>query len=98
MEVKMKRNETELTVAVSGRLDTTTAPALTKELDGALDGVERLVFNFKKLAYISSAGLRAMLTAMQALSGEGETVVRDAPRNVLEVFEITGLIDDLIIE
>ena len=98
MEAKLKKNGTELTVSVSGKLDTTTAPALSKALDGALDGVERLVFNFKNLAYISSAGLSTMLAAMQNLPEQGETVVKDAPKNVLEVFEITGLINDLKIE
>ena len=98
MEIKITRNGTELTAAVDGRLDTTTSPELGRRLDGALDGVERLVFDFKNLKYISSAGLRVMLTAMQAMGKEGETVVRGASDNVLEVFEITGLTDDLIIE
>ena len=98
MEVNMTKKGTELTVAVTERLDTTTAPALGEKLDGALDGVKRLVFDFKKLDYISSAGLRVMLTAMQAIGKQGETVVKGANSGVLEVFDITGLIDDLTIE
>ena len=97
MEINMTTKGTELTVTVAGRLDTKTAPELTEKLNGALDGVEKLIFDYKKLDYISSAGLRVMLTAMQAVGKQGEVIVRGANSNVLEVFDITGLIDDLTI-
>ena len=99
MEIKMKKDGTEMTVTVTGKLDTSTSPELNKALDGKLTGLKRLVFDFKELKYISSAGLRVVLTAMQTLSNQGgETVVKDATSGVLEVFEMTGLIDDLLIE
>ena len=98
MEINLAKNGTELTVALAGRLDTTTSPELQKRLEGVLDGVEKLIFDYKNLEYISSAGLRVMLTAMQAIGNGGETVVRGANDNVLEVFDITGLVDDLTIE
>ena len=98
MEINVTRNDAELTVALAGRFDTTTAPQVAKELDGVLDGVERLVFDYKQLDYISSAGLRVMLTAMQVMEKQGETVVKNASPSIVEIFDITGLIDDLKIE
>ena len=73
-------------------------PELSEKLNGALEDVTRLVFNFKKLDYISSAGLRVILLAMQGMAKKGETVLKGAKPEVLEVFEMTGLIDDLKVE
>lgn len=98
MEINMTKNGTELTVALDGRLDSTTSPAFDKALEGALDDVERLVFDFSNLDYISSAGLRVMLNAMLTVAKQGETVVKGASKTVLELFDIAGLTEELKIE
>ncbi len=98
MEIKMDRVGDELTVAVVGRLDTLTAPELEQKLRASLDGVKSLVFDFKELEYISSAGLRVLLTAMQAMDGKGTMKVTNVSDVVMSVFEITGFADDLNIE
>ncbi len=98
MTTTMTRNGNELTVALDGRLDTLTAPDLEEQLEPALEGVEKLVFDFEKLAYISSAGLRVLLDAMQAMEEQGEMVVRNVGPEVMDVFQVTGFLDDLVIE
>ncbi|HBI51697.1 MAG TPA: anti-sigma factor antagonist [Ruminococcaceae bacterium] len=98
MNVTMNRDGNHLTVALEGRLDTLTAPGLEKKLEPALDGVEKLVMDFEKLEYISSAGLRVLLTAMQIMEDQGEMTVKNVCPEVMDVFEVTGFIDDLTIE
>ena len=98
MTITMKRDGAELVIALEGRLDTLTAPELEKELEPALEGVEKLVFDFEKLEYISSAGLRVMLAAMQVMEEQGELTVKNVCPEVMDVFEVTGFIDDLTIE
>lgn len=98
MNISKIPNGTELTVALEGRLDTTTAPELEAELKGCLDGVEALVIDLRELAYISSAGLRVILSAQKRMNKQGEMVVRHANDTVMEVFEVTGFIDILTIE
>ena len=98
MNVTMSRDGNHLTVALEGRLDTLTAPGLEKKLEPALDGVEKLVMDFEKLEYISSAGLRVLLTAMQIMEDQGEMTVKNVCPEVMDVFEVTGFIDDLTIE
>lgn len=83
---------------MEGRLDTTTAPELEAELKGCLDGVEALVIDLRELAYISSAGLRVILSVQKRMNKQGEMVVRHANDTVMEVFEVTGFIDILTIE
>ena len=98
MKITMDRKDKELTVAIEGRLDTLTSPELEEQLDPALNGVEKLIFDFEGLRYISSAGLRVLLTAMQVMEDQGEMVIRNVCEEVREVFEVTGFIDDLTIE
>ncbi|MBR1562353.1 MAG: STAS domain-containing protein [Ruminococcus sp.] len=98
MTINMTRNQTELTIAVEGRLDTLTAPELESKLETGLEGVTKLVFDFEKLAYISSAGLRVLLTAMQIMEDQGEMIVKNVSSEVRDVFELTGFIEDLTIE
>lgn len=98
MTVNMNRIENELTVSVEGRLDTLTTPELESKLEPALDGVTKLIFDFEKLDYISSAGLRVLLTAMQIMEEQGDMVVRNVKPEVRDVFEITGFTEDLTIE
>lgn len=87
-----------LTVSLEGRLDTTTSPDFENELKESLEGVKTLVFDFEKLEYISSAGLRVMLSAQKIMNKQGEMTIKNASDDVLEVFEITGFIDVLNIE
>lgn len=87
-----------LTIALEGRLDTTTAPQLEGELKTSLDGVKKLVFDFEKLDYISSAGLRVMLATQKIMNKQGEMVIRNVCADIQEVFEITGFTDILTIE
>ena len=98
MKITMNRNGNELIVSLEGRLDTLTAPELEEQLEPALDGVEKLVFDLAELKYISSAGLRVLLTAMQVMEEQGEMIVKNVTSEVMEIFEVTGFIDDLNIE
>ena len=94
---KTQENE-KLTVAIEGRLDTTTAPQLEAELKSSLDGVKELVFDIKELEYISSAGLRVLLTAQKVMNKQGKMIVKGASEAVMEIFEVTGFVDILDIE
>lgn len=98
MTVKMERNDTELTIYLDGRLDTITAPGFEEQLEPALDGVTKLILDFEKLEYISSAGLRVLVTAMQIMEEQGEMILRNVCTDVMDVFEVTGFIDELTIE
>ena len=91
-------HETELTVALTGRLDTTTAPELEKELKASLDGVTMLVIDMTALDYISSAGLRVLLSAHKTMAKKGGMKVVNANEMVKEVFDVTGFADILTVE
>ena len=97
MEIKKTQNGSELNVAVEGRLDTTTAPQLEAELKQSINGVEKLVLDFAKLEYLSSAGLRVLLSAQKAMSKQGEMIICNVNDTISEIFEITGFIDILTI-
>lgn len=84
--------------ALEGRLDTTTAPELEKELKADMDGLNALTLDFSKLDYISSAGLRVLLTAHKTMSKKGGMKVTNANEMVREVFDVTGFADILNIE
>ena len=98
MTIEKNISGAELTIALAGRLDTTTAPQLEAELKTALDGVESLVLDFEKLDYLSSAGLRVLLAAQKQMNKQGEMVVRHVNETIAEVFEVTGFCDILTIE
>ena len=98
MIIETKRNEKELTVALSGRLDTTTAPTLEKTIVENIGGVEMLLLDFKGLEYISSAGLRVVLNAQKKMQQTGAMKVINVCEEVMEIFEITGFVDILTIE
>ena len=97
MEIKTVKDGAVMTVALSGRLDTTTAPDFEKEL-GDLEGVTELILDFEGLEYVSSAGLRVLLTAQKKMKNQGEMRLRGVCDNILDVFEITGFSDILTIE
>ena len=98
MTINKNQNGNELTIALEGRLDTTTAPQLDDELKSSLDGVESLIFDFSKLEYISSAGLRVLLSAQKVMNKQGGMVVKNVSEEINEIFEVTGFIDILTIE
>ena len=98
MTIEKNLNGTELTVSISGRLDTTTAPQLEAEFKQNLSGVEKLILNFSALEYISSAGLRVLLAAQKTMNKQGEMVIRNVNETITEIFEVTGFIDILTVE
>ncbi len=98
LNITKNTNETELTVSLTGRLDTTTAPELEKELRDSLDGVTTLVIDMTALDYISSAGLRVLLSAQKTMNKQGEMKVVHVGETIMEIFEVTGFSDILIIE
>ena len=98
MTINKTANGNELTIALEGRLDTTTAPQLDDELKSALDGVTKLDFNFEKLEYISSAGLRVLLSAQKVMNKQGSMVIKNVNEEIQEIFEVTGFVDILTIE
>ena len=97
MTIDRRQDGDRLTIALTGRLDTATAPQLEKELKD-LSGVSGVTLDFSALEYISSAGLRVLLSAHKALSGKGGLKVTHVSELVNEVFEVTGFSDILTIE
>ena len=98
MEVTKIINGTELCISIEGSLDTTTAPKLEKEIGSSLDGITTLIFDFKDLEYISSAGLRVLLAMQKIMNKQGRMKVINANETVIEIFEVTGFIDILTVE
>ena len=98
MTIDKQLNGSELTLALNGRLDTTTAPELEAVIKENLAGVTNLVMDFAGLEYLSSAGLRVILSAQKTMNKQGEMVIRNVNETINEVFEITGFIDILTIE
>ena len=87
----------KLTILLEGRLDTTTSPALEAELKEALTGITELVFDFEKLEYISSAGLRILLANQKIMNKQGSMVIKNVNEVIAEVFEVTGFADILTV-
>ena len=91
-------NGAELTIALTGRLDTNTAPKLEAELKESISGIEELILDFTALEYLSSAGLRVLLAAQKIMNRQGRMVVRNVNEMIMDVFEVTGFYDILTIE
>ncbi len=87
-----------LNIALEGRLDTTTAPQLEAELKQSIADNTELIFDFEKLEYLSSAGLRILLAAQKVMNKQGKMVIRNVNDVISEVFEVTGFVDILTIE
>ena len=89
---------TTVAMVLAGRLDTSTAPQLEAELKQTLPGMTRLELDFNSLEYLSSAGLRVLLSAQKTMNKQGEMILRNVNETVMEVFEITGFSYILTIE
>ena len=98
MTIEIKRNAEETTIVLVGRLDTTTAPALDKTINEDLGDTKSLILDFKSLEYISSAGLRVLLGAQKKMQKTGAMKVTNVNEMIMEVFEMTGFADILVIE
>ncbi len=98
MNILKEQNGSELVIKLEGRLDTSTSPQLEEELKTALEGIGILVFDLSALEYISSAGLRVLLSAQKTMNKQGSMVVRNVRDEVNEIFDVTGFSDILTIE
>ncbi len=90
MVINQQKNGTTLDIALEGRLDTMTSPQLEAVLNDELAGMTELKFDFAKLEYISSAGLRVLLSSQKAMDKQGTMEIRNVCAEIMEVFEITG--------
>ena len=98
MEIIKKKDGGSLKIALEGRLDTSTAPSLEEALKEELNGVTDLEFDFAKLEYISSAGLRVLLSTQKIMKNQGKMKVKNVCPEIMEVFDITGFSEILTIE
>ena len=92
------KNGTTITIVLEGRLDTMTAPQLESDLKSSIDGIEKLFIDFASLEYISSAGLRILLSTQKIMNKQGSMVIRNVNEDVMDIFDITGFADILTIE
>ncbi len=98
MIVTKNRMDEKMTVSIDGRLDSLTVGKLEAELEGSLEGVESLTYDLEKCAYISSAGLRMLLTSQKIMNRQGEMTIINVNDEVMDIFEMTGFADILNIE
>ena len=98
MTIEIKKNADETVLKITGRLDTITAPALDKTINENLHEIKNLILDFECIEYISSAGLRVLLSAQKNLQKSGLMKLKNVREEVMEVFEMTGFADILTIE
>ena len=98
MAINTTNENGRVTLALSGRLDTVTAPELEAALDKVLGDTNDLCFDFSELEYISSAGLRLLLKAQKIMNTKGKMKITGVNETIMEVFDITGFVDILTIE
>ena len=98
MTIEIKKNAEMTTIEIIGRLDTITAPALDKTINEDIGDTKNLVLDVKNMEYISSAGLRVLLSAQKKMQKIGSMKVINVCEDVMEVFEMTGFADILVIE
>lgn len=97
MDINKKIDGEVCLISLKGRLDTTTAPQLEAELKSSLNNIKELVFDLSELEYISSAGLRVLLSAQKVMNSQGSMKITNVVPEIMEVFEITGFTDILTI-
>ena len=98
LDIKKNQEGSKLEFVLDGRLDTITAPQLEEEVRSSLDGVTELVFDFSSLSYVSSAGLRVLLSSQKTMNEKGSMVVKNVSDEIQEIFDVTGFSDILTIE
>lgn len=99
LKIEKQKSGTELTLILKGRLDTNTSKELEVTLRQAIDGIEKLIFDFTELEYLSSAGLRVLLTAQKVMTRQkGDMIIHNINDVVKEVFEVTGFDDIFCVE
>jgi len=98
MDIQKILENGTLTLKVSGRIDTKTSPQFSEALTDSLSGVTMLIVDMGEVAYISSAGLRVLLTAQKTMNKQGEMKVTNVNSDVMEIFDVTGFSDILTIE
>ena len=98
MTITEERNNDVVTFIIEGRLDTTTAPTLEKTINETVDGIKELILDMNQLTYVSSAGLRVLLSAQKKMSKIGTMKLIGVCEEVMDVFEMTGFVDILNIE
>lgn len=98
MDITKKQTGSELLIEVSGSIDSVTAPEFNNAIEGSLNGIKSLIFDFKNVDYISSAGLRVLLVARKTIAKDGNVIVRSPNQNVIDIFTMTGFDNILTIE
>lgn len=98
MNIVKKQDGSELLFIIEGSIDSTTAPDFFNAIISSLDGIAKLVLDFEKVKYISSAGLRVLLVAFKTMSKQGSMVIRKPNSNILDTFSMTGFDEMLTIE
>lgn len=98
MKINKTADKNVLCLKIAGRLDTVTAPELEAVINSELEEISELYFDFKELEYVSSAGLRVLLSAQKQMNKKGSMVLRNVNDDIMEVFDITGFSDILTIE
>ena len=98
MKITKLLDDNTLTITLEGELNTVTAPELEEVISNSLKLVETLIFDFSKLEYLSSAGLRVLLIAQKIMSKQGDMIIRHANKNILDIFNITGFSSVLTLE
>ena len=98
MTIVEERNNDVLTLKIEGRLDTTTAPTLEKTINETVDGIKELILDMNQLTYVSSAGLRVLLSTQKKMNKQGTMKLIGVCEDVMDVFEMTGFVDILNIE
>lgn len=97
MKIKRNLDGEVLTLALEGRLDTLTTPDLEKEVSD-LKGIKKVIFDFEKLDYISSSGLRVLLSTQKIMNNQGEMIIKNSNMAIKKIFNITGFADILKVE
>lgn len=98
MKIKSELKEKELTIYLEGELNSATAPELDKFISESLNNVTSLIFDFEKLEYLSSAGLRVLLVSQKVMDKQGKMVVRHVNEQIMDIFTMTGFVNVLTIE
>ena len=98
MNIVKNQNGSALTIGLEGRLDTTTSPQLENDLRTSMNGITELILDMNKLDYISSAGLRVLLSAQKVMNKQGNMIIRNVKPEIMEIFDVTGFVDILNIE